>query len=530
MDGITTTEIENLPIFSTCQRRSLSRLVPLVQKITIKAGEYLFEAGESANNLYYVVSGTLKMMSGRRCYDWVSEGFIGEEAAVNAEVYVTTALAEDIEVTVLAFPRNGLQEVVDDNPTAGSDFYKSLINHTTYKHAFNIAEPPEKQKASGRDWTPAFGWLLAIIVPALIYILAGEMTTLSPPAVNFMGIFSAAVVMWVFRLVPEYVPAIFIVMAVIVLGLVPNSYILAGYSSGSFFMALSVFGIGAVLVQSGLTYRFSLWILYHTPKSPFFYNLAMFMIGFLLTPVLPSANGRAGLVAPLVTDMVDILGFQRRGTAATRMAVAAFAGISLFSAAFLTAKSVNFALFGLFPEQIKDQFTWGYWVYSSAAAIGVLLVGYLIITRLMFRTKEQPTVSVEHLKRQREILGPLSLIEWVALFGIVLFVLGVMTADSHKIAPPWIGLAILYILITLGSLSKTGLKQDIDWPFLLMLGGFVGLVKTMTFLGIDQWFAGHLAWIGDFMSGNIYVFVMILGAAVYIVRLVVPNNAAVILV
>ena len=370
---------------------------------------------------------------------------------------------------------------------------------------------------------------MAIIVPALVYFL-GLQSELPWGSINFLTVFSAAVVMWVFRLVPEYIPALFIVMAVIVLGLVPTNVILAGYSSGSFFMALSVFGIGAVLVQSGLTYRLALLILRYTPHSGFFYQLSMFIIGILLTPVLPSANGRAGLVAPLILDMSDILGYKRGGPGITRLAAAAFAGISLFSACFLTAKSVNFALFGLFPTQVKDQFTWGYWVYASMIAFAVLFITYLVFTSICFRCKEKSSLSKEHLVAQLDILGPMKVTEWVALFGILLFIVGVMTATIHKIQPPWIGLAILYILLTLGSISRQGFRQEIDWPFLLMLGGFVGLVKTMSFLGIDSWFAEHLNWLGRFMGTDFYLFVLLLAGVIYLVRLVVPNSAAIILV
>ena len=78
---------------------------------------------------------------------------------------------------------------------------------------------------------------------------------------NFSVIFSAALVMWIFRLVPEYVPAIFIILATILLGLAPQQIILSGFRSDSFFLALSVFGIGAVIVKSRIFYRVSLFLL-----------------------------------------------------------------------------------------------------------------------------------------------------------------------------------------------------------------------------------------------------------------------------
>ena len=90
------------------------------------------------------------------------------------------------------------------------------------------------------------GWSLAIILPALFYFFS-QHTKINWAIINFLVIFIAALVMWAFRLVPEYIPALFIILAIMILGLVPADIILSGYTSNSFFMALSVFGIGSII-------------------------------------------------------------------------------------------------------------------------------------------------------------------------------------------------------------------------------------------------------------------------------------------
>ena len=519
-----------ISLFSQVHKRTLARLLPLLEQQKLEVGDRLFISGDDAESLYYIQSGKVKLSSIREsCVEILGkEQFLGEETAINTRCYMFNA--EVIEETVvLILPKQALTLLLEDNQDLRARFYESFINHCSDpEHPFQLIE--KKPDKTTEDENKVVGWLLAIIVPVLVYYGAEQQTKLAWAGVNFLAIFSSAVVMWVFRLVPEYVPALFIVTSVIVLGLVPTHIILAGYSSGSFFMALSVFGIGAVLVQSGFTYRLALNILRITPNSGFWYQLSMFFIGLLLTPVLPSANGRAGLISPLLVDMSDILGFKRGGMGATQLSVAAFSGISLFSAVFLTSKSVNFALFGMFPTQIKDQFTWGYWVYAAGVAFIVLAIGYLVLSKLFFRQQENTNLSKGQLRSQLEILGPMQMSEWVALGGVVFFIVGVMTASIHKIQPPWIGLAILYCLLTLGSISKKGFRQDIDWPFLLMLGGFVGLVKTMSYLQVDAWFAGHLLWIGQFMTTDFNLFILMMGVTMYLIRLVVPNSAAIILV
>ncbi len=533
-------QLNMIPEFSKCSPQSLARLVPNVTVHHLEAGETLYKAGDDANNMFLLIKGHVQLNlreNSRRSNDVIEEDssiqinsiFIGEEAAVQANQYSNTAVMLSPS-TLLGFNKEGLSRLIKETPSLQHIFYESLINHVTAAHPFT-STPPAKTEEHQDNYFSGIGWLLAIIIPLLVYYFSSKPEAgLTSNMASYFAVFSAAVVMWIFRLVEEFIPAVFIVVSVIILGLAPSNVILEGYASGSFFMALSVFGIGAVLLQSGLTYRVSLLILRYTPDSGFWHIFSMFTLGLLLTPILPTANGRTTLIAPLLKDVISLLKYKSEGVAATRMASAAFMGVSLLSAGFLTSKSVNFALFGLFPQQVKDQFTWGFWVYASGIAMLVLLVGYFLHSAVFFRTKEKGNLAKTQITEQLNLLGKMQITEWVSMLGIILFLCGVLSASIHKIQPPWIGLAILYLMLTLGCLSKKQLRTNVDWPFLLMLGGFVGMVKTMEFLAIDTWIAHKLIWVGGFMLNDFNLFILILGMVIYIIRLVVPNNAAIILV
>lgn len=257
--------IENIPLFAGCDKRALARLVPKTRIRKIPAGTVLFADGAAAKELFYITSGKVRLMSGKRLVEEVGHGFIGEEAVLNSDSYLHTAYVEE-EAVVTEFAEDGMQALVAANPAIKERILQSYIRHSPRRQP--VAEGGEdcQAKATTGSISEVVGWLLAILLPAALYTFAGD-SGLSVGALYFFMIFSAAGVMWVFRLLPEYVPAIFIVMSVLVLGLVPTNVILSGYSSGSFFMALSVFGLGGVLVQSGLTYRLALIILRYTPAT-----------------------------------------------------------------------------------------------------------------------------------------------------------------------------------------------------------------------------------------------------------------------
>ena len=68
-----------------------------------------------------------------------------------------------------------------------------------------------------------YAWGFALLLPAvLMYLL--QFSNLNWACTNFIVVFSAALVMWIFRLVPEYAPAVFVILAIMLLGLLHNRF------------------------------------------------------------------------------------------------------------------------------------------------------------------------------------------------------------------------------------------------------------------------------------------------------------------
>ena len=103
----------------------------------------------------------------------------------------------------------------------------------------------------------------------IIFALCGVILTLylhQSMALNFAKAsfavtLLAALLMWILRLVPEYIPALILILASIFLHIAPENITLSGYSSNSFFLATSVFAVGAIITKSRLFYRLSLILL-----------------------------------------------------------------------------------------------------------------------------------------------------------------------------------------------------------------------------------------------------------------------------
>lgn len=514
------------PILTQCDYTALSRLLPYLEERSYAAGELLYRTGEPADGLFLLTSGEALLHTPDGETHEPGYARFGEESATDISNYLADAIAVT-PLTTLYIPRAGLLPLLATQPSLKADFTFALMGHMSGNQLQIREAAPAAQKKPARV-SRLVGWSVATLL-SLIVLLAGAHFDMDRGATIFLAIFSATITMWVFSLVDNYVPGLFAVLAILIAGLVPTPVVLAGFASNGFLMALSILGLSTVIVSSGLGYRAMLLLLSHLPNTLFWQNFGLALAGLFLTPLIPSTKGRVSLVMPFYADMVQNLRLTRQREAATQLAVSAFSGISLFSAMFLTSKTVNFAVFALLPGQLQDRFQGFKWLIASAVAALVLLAAYALSAALLFSSEEKPQVCRERVASQLELLGGMKHREWAALLGIAVFILGMLTASLHRISPPWLGLGILYGLLLFGSLSKKELKEKIDWPFLLYLSGLTGMVSAYNYLGLNHLLAAALPGLGAYMRDSFGLFVLMLFGVIFVIRLAVPIGATIVI-
>lgn len=512
-------------VLGQCSYQSLARILPHISERHIEAGGAIFSSGQVAEYLFVIRSGQVRLQREGSNPVTIANGLCGEESAIDLPAHLSDAVALE-DVSVLVIPRKSARELVAANPSLRSLCYQSLA-----LPGLPLAEPQRGKTGvsqSRAGWAKPIGWLTTILLPALT-IWLGPGSGLQQNAVLFLAVFVATVCMWIFNLVDEYIPGIFAIFAILILGVAPPSAVLSGFASDGFFLAMSILGLGTVIVASGLSYRFLLWMLLKLPQGERWDNLGLLLTGFLLTPMVPSINGRVALLAPLTVDIVEILHCKPRGKLATGLAITTFTGASLLSAVFLSSKSVNFVIYGLLPTQSQEQFQWLFWLFASAATGAILILAYVAMFAGIQRHDEVHALDKDQVAAQLKLLGPLRNREWSALIGMAVFMLAVVTSSLHRIQPPWVAVAILYVLLVYGFLDKKEFKEKIDWPFLVYLAGIVGLVGAFNAVGFDDWLAVHLAWLGSFMRTDFPMFIALLTLVIFAIRLAVPISTTIVI-
>lgn len=518
------------PLFQAIPRQELARFLSNVEILDLDHDDALHIRNEPTENSYLILHGTFEVTGVGGGTAEIGEGFLGEEAALGLDTYLATAMSKG-KAQVLVMPRTALLDLAKHGPIIErlmQSYGKRFTSH-------GEASPAKKSVAAAKPEPTVplrimIGWAVAIALPiALVSWLGGADILPNQRAVYLLAVLSVAVTMWVFRLLPDFVPALFSILCIILFGLAPPQVALGGFASNTLFMALSIFGLSVVITVSGLSYRILLCLLRVGPANKVWYNISLFLTGLALTPVVPTTNGRVAILAPFTNDMLQAIGASAARKEGPRLTASVMGGASLMSAIFLSSKSVNFLIFGLLPLQEQARFQWLYWLYAASLCGLVMLVLYALGTWLLFRNDSKPSISREVVADQLRILGPMKLAEWAAVFGLVILLVSFLTASIHRIEIPWVAMAILFSLLMFQFLSAKDFRASIDWSFLIYLASLIGLVAAMGDVGLDRWISANLTWLQRMMADNLPEFIAMLAIAIFIVRLALPINATVVI-
>jgi anion transporter len=346
---------------------------------------------------------------------------------------------------------------------------------------------PDKSDLS--RWT---GALLGIAVWSYLWFASPDIG-LEPIATKQLAFLALTLIYWMFRVFPEYGVALLFAIGMIISGLAQPEAVLSGFSSSSWFMTLGVLGLGAAITSSGLFYRLSLQLVRVFPLSYRWQIVAMGLMGVVVMALIPQQSARTAIISQMLMNLSESLGYKNPSKASTGLFVASFLGLGQLGFLFLTGSTTSLIAWGLLPEEVQAQFSWGYWVYAASLPTLTVIVVVISATLILYKPESQARVSYKMVQTQLQILGPLSRHEWITL-GVLCFTLGGWLSKSyHNTDGAWIALIALCVLINTGVLGWGMMKKGIDWEMLLYMGATLSIPALLTQAKIDQWLVGMFA-------------------------------------
>jgi di/tricarboxylate transporter len=315
----------------------------------------------------------------------------------------------------------------------------------------------------------------------------------------------------------------------IVLGVARPAEALAGFASKEWLFVVAVYGLAAATARSGLLYRIGLLLVRRVPHGLPQQAATLLLSGLVLTPLIPSATGRASLVLPLARALAEALRIPERSGAAAFLGLAAWTGAGPLMFVALSGSGTCLLAWGLLPEASRVRVGWIQWLVA-ALPLGVLLaIGALGVLLVSLRPAQVAAPPRERIGLQVALLGPPGSRE-VA----VAVILGLTVAGW--ILAPWLHLDLASVALlgllgaaAVGSFDGPAL-QTLDWGMLLFFGAVLGLGRLAASLGLDK-DAGAMIqqFLGESRPGPLG---MVLAVAIvsFAVRLVLEQDLTVLLV
>ncbi len=475
------------PFFLHIDDSEKARILPYIEVMDCQPDQVIFTQGERADSVYFIAKGSVLLTSRRhKMARDVNESF-GSEAAFKDNLYEYTAKTQENAVLV-KLPSEVLEKLLKNYPELGINLFFYNTKLSVPKHSF-AAEDASKNSAS--TLRVLLAWIFAFIVPMVTYHMLSP--TLGDNVRVFLATISCGLVLWSFNIVYEFVPALFILITLLVLGIVPSRIVLEGFSSDSYLLILTLSGIASAIISSGLVYRFVIFMIKSLPSKQSWYSAGLFLVGSIMTPIVPSAMMRTRLMAPLTEDLIEVLKVENQSSLATKIAVSNFYGITSLNSAFFTGSLINFIAMGILPLQSYNRITSVGWATMAVVSAIVLIVTNLFGLSLLFHDNTRLVISKKKVMQQLEILGPLKSVEWHAIIVILFFVAAILTLSFHQIQFSWLSLFLFFALSSLKIIKIKEWAAQTDWSFLLMVGASLGIVKSLAFLNVDTLIKDNLS-------------------------------------
>jgi anion transporter len=547
-------DFTDIPLLADLDRIRLAELIPSFEQIHVKSGEILYGAGDPGDALYIIVYGIVRIFlrPGGQSLEIACLGrgdWFGELALLTGEPRTTDAEAQT-DLILLRLARNNFDQLIKKHPSLGVSLAGLLAAKLASANVVmrgtgelsarsrpsaapavaRAAGPTAAAVAKGTLFRSARTWskdrrFLALCVIAFLCVPSAlwlRTTGLGIPRTMLFELLLAATILWSTNAFSFLTVSIGLPVVAVLLGATKPAAAFSGFSSSTWFLVLAVFGLSASIAKTGLLYRLTLVMIKRFPRNYFGQAFAVAFSGLLLTPVIPSPNGRLALASPLILTLTEILGYKKGSGGAVGLAMASFLGHGNMTVMFMNGSFVCFFMLGLLPPDVGSTITWGYW-FKVAWPLSTFYfcASYLAIIAL-YRPTETKELVPSVADAQLRTLGPMTTEEKVCLLAVFTSLAGFLTQSWHHIDGAWIAMLCLLILFATSVLDQTTLRTSIDWAFLISLGALIGFGNVISASGLPEIVAGAAKPYLQFLVGSKLVFLLVITVSVVLIRFILP--------
>jgi divalent anion:Na+ symporter, DASS family len=304
---------------------------------------------------------------------------------------------------------------------------------------------------------------------------------------------------------------------------------LSGFASPSWVLVVSVLIIGAAIAQTGILYRLSLETITRMRGGFVGEATALACAGQLLGPAVPNATSRIIIIAPMLRELIEALGYSPKSKGAVGLAMAALIGFGQMAATTLTSGTTAVLVAAILPAQVRGDINWITWTIYGASFNIILFAGLLGTILWYYRpageARQPSSERAKSLALQRALLGPMSRDEKVAVWVGIALLGGFITQPIHHVDPGWVAALAVGVLSAARVVTVSTLRT-VNWNFALLFGALISLATVFNHTGLDHWVANNVAGVMGDLSSSRVTFVVALAIFCFGVSFVVRWQAA----
>lgn len=546
--------LRSVDLFAGLDRVTRARLAAYLQPLSFEAHSIIFRQGDAGDAFYLVAGGTVGVYSvdrtgSERLLNFLHAGEPFGEMALLTDNPRTATIKVETKCEVLRLDRGAFLELVREHPSVALAIAATLSRRLagmldqpgSTTTALLAATPPLDQvkdaeaaadaAAVRQRWRPGRGGIS--LIAAVIIFGLGWMAPpphgLSLVAWHGLVVLLAILPPLVLDAMLEGVLGLLLACGWVLFHVTSAADALSGFASASWVLVVCVLIIGAAITQTGILYRLALETISHMRGGFAGEATALACAGQLLGPAVPNATSRIIIIAPMLRELVDALGYAPKSKAAAGLAMAVLIGFGQMAATTLTSGTTAVLVAAVLQLSVSDNINWITWTLYGAPFNIILFIGLLGTILFLYRPtagERQPSSErAKSLELQRALLGPMSRDEKISLWVGIGLLAGFITQPLHGIDPGWVAAMAVGVLSATRVVTVATLRA-VNWNFALLFGVLISLATVFGHTGLDRWVATSVAgYMGDLSTKHV-AFIVALTLFCFLVSFVVRWQAA----
>ncbi len=345
---------------------------------------------------------------------------------------------------------------------------------------------------------------------------------LSPAGRKALIVTLFTVVWWVFGVTPPAYATLLMVVSYILLGLATPAEVFHIWTLPLMWLIIGSFLIAAAVTKSGLAQRVAYWALTRYATSYRSIIVLTYVLGFLLSLLIPHPFPRALLIMALVGAVIRKAKMNQADAASLGLSV--FVATTATSTIFLTGDSTLNIAAVAFSGVAVSWLDWAKYMAVPGIIASLLMMGLHL---LVFRQSGVVFIDRTALLIEQKKLGAFTRREWVTLAWVLIALVLWTTDFLHHIDPAWVALAVVVGLALpyVGDmLDARDISTAVNWPIVLFVAGALAIGTVGKVTGMSDWLAGTL--LPATPPQNPFLFAGLVGGATMLIHMVLGSALA----